>query len=255
MWVGRRAITNSKELKDNFSHNSGGYAQFRPAYPDEVFTFLETILTGRERVWDCATGTGQVAEKLVNLFDEIEATDLSENQLKNAISHPKITYSKQVAEEATFPDHYFDCITVGQAIHWFDFDRFYAEAKRVLKPTGVLVVLGYGNIRIDNKEVQLAVEKLYSEILRTYWDAERHFIDKQYKTIPFPFEEITCPEFQIRSAWNREQLTGYLNTWSAVKHYTDKNQINPIDLILPEIPAFEKVNVTFPILMRIGKQI
>lgn len=240
-------------MKDNFSHNSGNYAQFRPSYPDEVFAFLDTILTGRERVWDCATGTGQVAGKLVNLFEMVEATDLSESQLKSAVSHPKIHYSQQIAEKTNFPDQYFDCITVGQAIHWFDFEKFYAEANRVLKPNGIVVILGYGNIQTDNKEVQHVIEKLYSETLDGYWDPERRYVDEDYQTIPFPFTEINHPEFQIRHSWNREQLLGYLKTWSAVKNYLDKHQINPIDLILPVLPAFDSVNVAFPILMRIGK--
>jgi SAM-dependent methyltransferase len=240
-------------MKDNFSNNSAAYAQFRPAYPDEVFTFLDTILTGRERVWDCATGTGQAAQKLVNLFDQVEATDLSENQLKNAVLNPKIRYSQQVAEQTDFPDQYFDCITIGQAVHWFDFEKFYAEAKRVLKPNGLIVILGYGNIQIVNPVVQKAVTKLYAEILGDYWDPERCYIDKGYETIPFPFEEIPHPEFTIKHTWNREQLLGYLNTWSAVKHYKDRHKINPVDLILPELPEFETVETSFPILLRIGK--
>ncbi len=240
-------------MKDNFSHNSGNYAQFRPSYPDEVFAFLDSILTGRERVWDCATGTGQVAGKLVNLFEMVEATDLSESQLKSAVSHPKIQYSQQIAEETNFPDQYFDCITVGQAIHWFDFEKFYAEANRVLKPNGLLLVLGYGNIQTGNKAVQQVIEKLYSEILDEYWDPERKYIDEDYQTIPFPFEEMNHPEFEIQNTWNREQLLGYLNTWSAVKHYIDKHQINPIDLILPTLPDFVKIEISFPVLLRIGK--
>jgi ubiquinone/menaquinone biosynthesis C-methylase UbiE len=242
-------------MKDNFSHNSVNYAQFRPSYPKEVFAFLQTILTGKERVWDCATGTGQVAGNLVNLFDKIEATDLSKNQLRNAVSHPKINYSQQIAEETNFPDQQFDCITVGQAIHWFDFEKFYTEAIRVLKPNGLLVVLGYGNIQVEHEEIQKVIEKLYSETLDEYWDPERHFVDENYQTIPFPFEEMSHPEFQIQNTWNREQLLGYLNTWSAAKHYKDKHLINPIDLILPEIPAFEEVKISFPVLMRIGKNL
>lgn len=240
-------------MKDNFSHNSPNYAQFRPSYPDEVFEFLKTSLSAKGQVWDCATGTGHVAEKLVNLFDHVEATDLSENQLKNAFSHPKITYSKQTAEESGFPDHSFDCITVGQAVHWFDFEKFYAEAKRVLKPEGLILVLGYGNVQISNPEVQKAVTRLYAEILHEYWDPERRFIDENYQTIPFPFEELPHPEFQIRNTWNRDQLLGYLNTWSAVQHYKDKHEMNPIDLILPELPEFDQVEIVFPVLLRIGK--
>lgn len=240
-------------MKDNFSHSSPLYAQYRPAYPQEVFTFLQTILTGRDRVWDCATGTGQIAEKLVDLFEQVEATDLSKNQLKHAFSHPRIRYTKQLAEQTDFPDAFFDCITVGQAIHWFDFERFYAEVKRVLKPGGLLVVLGYGNIEMENPEIIRLVTKLSSEILEDYWDPERCYIDENYQTIPFPFEEIAHPAFEIRSTWKREQLLGYLNTWSSVNHYKNRHEMNPIDLILPELPEFESVDISFPVLVRIGK--
>lgn len=106
---------------------------------------------------------------------------------------------------------------------------------------------------MENETLQKAIEKLYLEILDEYWDPECRFIDENYQTIPFPFEEMNHPDFQIQNKWNREQLLGYLNTWSAVRHYVDKHELNPIDLILHEIPDFDSVNVTFPILIRIGK--
>ena len=240
-------------MKDNFSNNSSNYAQFRPSYPKAVFSFLETILKGKERVWDCATGTGQVAKELVDLFDHIEATDLSENQLKNAVSLPNIHYSKQIAEQTNFPDHHFDCVTVGQAIHWFDFEKFYFEVKRVLKSDGLLVVLGYGNIVIEDPTIQQLVRELYSDVLGSYWDAERRFIDENYQTIPFPFEEIQTPRFEQRYSWSVEQLIGYLETWSAVKHYKDQKQQDPLLQLKSKLPDFELVNVCFPILCRIGK--
>lgn len=73
-------------IEENFSHNSSNCAQFRPSYPDEVFSFLEPILTGRDRVWDCATGTRKIAVKLVDSFEAIQATGLSENELKNLLN-------------------------------------------------------------------------------------------------------------------------------------------------------------------------
>ena len=240
-------------MKDNFSHDSGNYAQFRPTYPKEVFKFLETLLNGKERAWDCATGTGQIALELVNFFDEIEATDLSENQLKNAVLHSKIRYSRQVAEQTKFPPDYFDCVTVGQAIHWFDFEEFYDEVRRITKPGALLVVLGYGNIVIENREIGELVKKLYSGTLGDYWDSERHYIDENYRTIPFPFEEIETPEFGISYEWSREQLLGYLGTWSAVKHYKDKHHIDPVAEFENKLPPFDRTIVYFPTLLRIGK--
>lgn len=241
-------------MKDNFSHNSQNYAQFRPSYPDEVFAFLETVLNERKQAWDCATGNGQVAIKLAGLFDEVQATDLSENQLKNAISNPKIHYSQQLAEQTNFPETCFDCVTVGQAIHWFDFEKFYREVNRTLKPGGILMVLGYGNIQTDHEMVQKWIDHLYVQTLSDYWDPERKYIDEKYQTILFPFEEISSPGFQIRDSWNREQLLGYLNTWSAAKHYVDKHQKNPIETILDQLPEFDFIQITFPILIRLGRK-
>ena len=45
-----------------------------------------------------------------------------------------MTWCGAKAEESGLADHSVDAITVGQALHWFDVDRFYAEAHRVLKP-------------------------------------------------------------------------------------------------------------------------
>jgi ubiquinone/menaquinone biosynthesis C-methylase UbiE len=46
------------------------------------------------------------------------------------------------AEKSGINSDRIDIITVAQALHWFALDLFYAEAKRVLKPQGVLAVLG-----------------------------------------------------------------------------------------------------------------
>lgn len=35
--------------------------------------------------------------------------------------------------------------------------------------------------------------------------------------------------------------------------FKDKHQINPIDLILPQMSVFEEVDISFPVLMRIGE--
>jgi len=240
-------------MKDNFSHSSADYAKFRPSYPKDVFEFLDSILGKRERVWDCATGNGQVAKELVNLFEQVEATDLSENQLKNAVSHPRISYSQQVAEQTNFPNDHFDCVTVGQAIHWFDFDKFNAEVKRVVRNDGFLVLLGYGNSIIEHEEVYRQVKQLYEGKLLEYWDPERVYIDEEYKTIPFPFEEIELPKFEARYNWTKDQLLGYLGTWSGLKHYKDATGIDPLIELAEQLPAFETIEIRFPTLFKVGR--
>ena len=55
-------------MKDNFSKQSSLYAQFRPAYPKELFQFLLPLVPAKNAAWDCGTGNGQVAVKLSRLF-------------------------------------------------------------------------------------------------------------------------------------------------------------------------------------------
>lgn len=243
-------------MKDNFSTQSEGYAIYRPTYPQELYDYLFKLTENKQTAWDCATGNGQVARVLAQHFDAVYATDISENQLKNALQLPNITYKIEPAEQTLAADNSFDLITVAQAIHWFNFEAFYAEVKRTLKPNGIFAVMGYGIMHID-KKVDQVVHKLYEEILGKYWDPERSYIEEGYKTIPFPFEELTAPYFQIETNWNFNQLIGYLNTWSALQHYKKANDRNPLEYLFTELKAAwgdtAEKEVYFPVLLRVGR--
>ncbi|MEG9326793.1 Ubiquinone/menaquinone biosynthesis C-methylase UbiE [Salinimicrobium catena] len=242
-------------MKDLFSTGAEQYAQFRPRYPEELFEFLESILTEKNIVWDCATGNGQVAASLSGFMQQVEATDISRQQLQNAIKKPNIRYSVQPAENTDFPKDFFDLVTVAQAVHWFNMDRFFSEVKRVLKPSGVLAVIGYSLFR-SNAGTDKIIDHFYQKIIGSYWDEERRYLEERYQTIPFPFKEIPAPELIINEEWSFERLTGYLRTWSAVKHYKEKNGKDPVSLI--ESILFEEFGergvVEFPLLLRLGKK-
>lgn len=241
-------------MKDNFSVNSADYARFRPGYPPELFGYLKMYLSGNENAWDCGTGNGQVAVELAKFFGKVYATDISEQQLINAIQMKNIFYSRQPAEKTNFDDEFFNLICVAQAIHWFDFEKFYSEVNRTLKPGGIFAVMGYGLFK-TNKETQDVILKLYHEMTGPYWDPERKYLDENYTSIPFPFKEIQVPTFEQRMVWNFEQLTGYLKTWSAVKHYEKQTGENPVDIVSTDLKRSfgSKGKVCFPILFRVGR--
>ena len=241
-------------MKDNFSTKSDEYARFRPGYPEEAYSFIRKQLLGREKAWDCATGNGQVAARLAEFFSDVYATDISVPQLMNAADRPNIHYSKQRAKKTSFPDGFFDLVTVAQAIHWFDFERFYKEVRRTLKPEGFIAVMGYGLFQ-SNDATNLVIDHFYREIIGSYWDEERRYLDEEYKTIPFPFEEIETPEFHHEMDWSLERVVGYLKTWSAVKHYEKENSENPVDLIYEALEKSfgERGKVVFPVLFRMGR--
>jgi hypothetical protein len=242
-------------MKDNFSIASDKYARYRPAYLPEFYSYLKTIINGTENAWDCATGNGQVAEKIAGIFTNVYATDISQQQINNAIELPNIRYSIQPAEQTNFQSNFFDLIIVAQAVHWFDFERFYAEVERTGRKNAVLAIIGYSRLQTEPK-VEEVIEKFYSDIVGVYWDKERRYVEEEYKTIPFPFEEISAPAFINTYEWTLEHLFGYLGTWSAVKHYIKQNGHNPIDLIQEELTGAWGNEYTravhFPLLARIG---
>ena len=243
-------------MKDNFSSQSDQYAKYRPGYPSDFFEYLYTILPGREAAWDCGTGNGQVAFELAKVMEVVFATDISQSQIDNAADAPNIFYSVQPAEATGFPDRQFDLIVVAQAIHWFNFDKFYAEVRRTAKKGALLVVTGYGKVRVS-AEIDKIVDDFYRDVIGPYWDKERRYVDEDYLTIPFPFDEIQTPVFVNRLNWTADHLIGYLKTWSAVKHFSKQNGYNPVDDLRPDIdrswgPQPER-DVRFPLLLRIGR--
>lgn len=244
-------------MKDNFSAQASSYAQFRPVYPQILYDRLLDLVKEKSTAWDCGSGNGQVAGVLSAHFDEVIATDISASQIQHAIQKPNINYRLLPAENTDIKTSSVDLITVAQAIHWFNFDEFYKEVKRVSKPEGFLAVWGY-NLPELNAQIGKVIQKLYNDILgNQYWDPERRFIEENYRTIPFPFKEIHFPGLQIETSWNLENLLGYLNSWSAVQHYIRKNNINPVGQLETEFKTAwgtEKTcKVSFPIYTRIGK--
>src|SRR5882724_3778745 len=129
--------------KDLFSGHANQYAAFRPTYPKELYDFLFSHVKNFDVAWDAGTGNGQVARDLCKRFDRVFATDISANQIENALPADNIFYS--VAGEATsFNDKSIGLVCVAQAIHWFDREKFYAEVKRVAMRNALLAIWGYG---------------------------------------------------------------------------------------------------------------
>ena len=244
-------------MKDNFSARSADYARFRPGYPPALFEFLFENCPAFDTAWDCATGNGQVAAALSERFLQVVGTDISESQLANATQRPNVVYRHEAAEASSFREKWLDLITVGQAAHWFDFEKFYPEVRRVMRPGGLLALVGYNLLQIDGP-TDAAVNHLDRNILGEYWDAERRHVDAAYASLPFPFAEIDFPPMQMTYAWTLDHLLGYLGTWSAVQHFTKKNGVSPLDAGLADDlrqhwPEGVVKTVRFPIFGRVAR--
>lgn len=245
--------------KDLFSGQAAGYARYRPGYPEAMIAEILSQVPGRQAAWDCATGNGQAAILLAPHFTRVEATDISKEQLSQALQHPSVHYSVSAAEESPFEDDSFDLITVAQAYHWLSFTAFHREAARVGRPGCIIAIWGYGLIAAEPTHAALhtLIDHFYTDTVGAYWDPERKYIDQQYRTVPFPFTECSYASFHIRVSWTKEDLLGYLNTWSSVQHFKKANGYNPIEHWAEELAnAWGREttrNFSFPLFLRMGR--
>jgi ubiquinone/menaquinone biosynthesis C-methylase UbiE len=243
-------------MKDNFSRQADLYSKYRPDYPKVLYDFILSHVTARQISWDCGTGNGQAAKELAKYFEKVFATDISQKQIDNAQQATNIFYSIQPAEQTNFPENTFDLITVSQALHWFQFDKFYTEVKRVAKPGAWIAVWMYGLLSISPEIDELVSIQFYKNTLGTYWDYERKFVDDNYSTIPFPFREIKTPLFKIHFEWTLDELQGYFNTWSALQKYIADNKVNPVDDLMQKIKSVtndQTMKIVFPVHLRMGQ--
>ena len=247
------------KFEDNFSAQSKQYARFRPQYPDALYEFLASLVKDRSLVWDCGTGNGQAAVSLAKYFARVYATDASAKQVANAYPHEKVEYHVEPAEHVGLETGSVDLVTVAQAVHWFDFDNFYTEVKRVLKPDGILAVWTYGLPKISPR-VDDAIKHMYFDVLSGFWPERIHYVEEQYHTLPFPFEEIIPSTFSMEAMWDRNQLAGFLDSWSATQKYSQKKSRHPLEEVWDDISddwkdENEKRSVHWQLYFRIGRKL
>jgi ubiquinone/menaquinone biosynthesis C-methylase UbiE len=221
---------------DHFSRQSSLYAAHRPRYPAELFAWLASLVTEHRRAWDCATGNGQAAVDLATYFEMVLASDASLAQIRNRQPHARVEYLVATAERAPFADGCCDLVTVAQAVHWFDFERFYAEVRRVVRPGGVVALWTYASFQVSD-EIDPVVGRFYEEVVGPYWPPQRAYVEAAYRTIPFAFAEIEAPPFECVAYLDLEGLVGYLRSWSAVQRFRDVHGEDPVLALRPELAA------------------
>ena len=242
----------------HFSRIAAAYAAYRPHYPEALFDFLAEHAPARALAWDCACGNGQATIDLAERFDRVIGTDPSAAQIAQAPPHPRIEWRVAPGERSGIPSATCDLVTIAQALHWLDVGAFFREAARVARPGCLVAVWSYGDVRLEDPDADALVRHFARTIVGPYWPPQRRIVDEGYRSITMPFDEIDVPEFEMAERWTREQLLGYIRTWSATSRYRETLSQDPTIELAMQLEELwrdptEVRRVWWPLAVRVGK--
>lgn len=242
----------------HFREGGADYAKYRPTYPPELAAALAELAPRRDVAVDVGCGTGQLSLLLSEHFAQVEALDVSADQIANAEPRPNVRYAVAGADVLGLTEGAADLITVAQAAHWFDLPAFYAEARRIAAPGAVLALITYG-VPILAGPLADRFERFYWREMSAFWPPERHHVETGYADLPFPFEPIAPPDLAIERLWPLGALLGYIETWSATRQARKQGEGARIEAFAADAEALcrsgdaDPFPVRWPIKMRLGR--
>lgn len=244
---------------DRFGRVAGGYARWRPRHPADWLAALARCCVRHDLAWDAATGTGQAATALAEHFEAVVATDASAQQIAAAEANVRVEYRVEPAERSTLGARTVALVTVAQALHWLDLERFYAEVERVASPGCVIAAWCYGRPEAEERGVSARLRAFHDLEMGPWWPAERRAVLEDYRSLAFPFPTIAVADHAITARWSLGELMGYLGTWSSVTAYRDARGEDPLPALEADLlatwgaDARERRLIRWPLASRVGR--
>lgn len=213
----------STDPTKRFTERVDNYVKYRPAYPNEVFEFLEKEckLDNSAVIADIGSGTGIFSSLLLKRGYKVYAVEPNQAMQQAAKqwlggneNHISVDAT---AEATTLPAKDVDLIVSAQAFHWFNAERSRFEFKRILKDDG-RVALIWNNRLTDADDFSRAYEELLRNNTEDYVrvnhrnlgevDFKAFFKNGEYKLVKYPNEQV----FDLRGLMGRAFSSSYVPT-------------------------------------------
>ncbi|MDQ0229175.1 class I SAM-dependent methyltransferase [Metabacillus malikii] len=223
---------------NTFTNKAELYAKYRQTYPSDYIDYLVSKADINDDciIADIGSGTGILSKQLlercftvigVEPNDDMRAA--AEQSLKSC---SRFTSVKATAEETTLHDHSVDFVTVAQAFHWFDIDKFRVECQRILKHDAKVALVW--NIRDESS----ILNKESAAICKKYCPSFTGFSGGMHEN-PLPFHQFFNAGFEVKTFRNDLpfHLDGFLGRYLSASFAPKKNdkEYNPFINALKEL--------------------
>ncbi len=125
--------------EERFTGKADLYEKYRPYYPKELIDWLYEN-TKAEFVADVGAGTGKFTKCLTQKPWKITAVEPNDD-MRSKLNIESVKVVKGTAENTGLEGNSVNLVTVAQAFHWFDKEKFKSECQRILKTGGSLAVV------------------------------------------------------------------------------------------------------------------
>jgi SAM-dependent methyltransferase len=122
------------DARQRFSAGADLYAKHRPAYPVEMYEWLEATTGVGPGDWvaDLGCGTGIASRQMVERGWRVIGIDPNEEMLRRALgAGGGPIWMRAVAEATPLPDKCAHLVTAANSFHWFDAPRALSEMDRL----------------------------------------------------------------------------------------------------------------------------
>jgi len=205
------------------------YSKGRPYFHSNTISHIQKHLhldNKLDKALDVACGTGLSTKALLDIAVNVYGTDTSEEMLKWALSQDKINYSIAPAENQPFSNNEFNLITVCSGVHWFNIDKFLAEANRLLTNNGWLVL--YDNFFISEMQGVESFSKWYPEVYLKKFPAPKRNNSYNWSNDNLSSKNFTLDkeeEFKNSISYTKDELVLYFTTQSNITAVTDSGEM------------------------------
>lgn len=231
---------------------AGNYLHARPHYPASLYQFISSYSSqsSHSLAIDVGCGPGEASLGLTNFYEKVIGIDASSVMIDTA--NEKYALNKSVEfvkgsgndilgalEQLPDLDVYsilgsISLITVAQAFHWFDSERFFAAAARLLAPSSCVAIWGYVDpVFLDYPQAtKTFLRYCYdSNCMGPYWEQPgRDILKHKYRDVNVPPEQFTKveryldpPFYELKKQVSVADMRDYMRTFSAYHNWQSAN--------------------------------
>jgi len=246
-------VTPIHNHEDYYGPQAEDYSHQRPLYPPRLFETIVSEIKNQniatDLAIDVACGSGQATAGIVDHFKRVLAVDTSGGQLdmaKITLKHcDHVEYHVGKGEELSsiVGEGSCDVVICAEALHWLHFDLFMKEVKKVLKPNGMLVIVGYWVGYMVEPELERSWDK-YMRTIEQLAPFDPNKLRNEYK-LNFPFKTEHRWTFVEHVEKPIDDVIGMARTFSCLQIYRDKyssseDYVDPLEQLEKEWRAASK---------------